>query len=129
MIILRTVQQGDTGTYGMMIQGEKTIAFTCEDPWNDNRVGESCIPAGAYHCEKRVTHKYGHHWWVKDVPNRELILIHVGNYINDTTGCILVGDGFLRDEKMTAIGISNSKATMNKLREILPDSFTLRVER
>lgn len=129
MIILRTVHQGDMGTFGMMLMDDKNVAWTCEDPWNDNRVGESCIPAGTYNVTKRISPKYGHHWHVLDVPNRTFILIHNGNNINHTTGCILVGDRFLMDEKMVPIGVGNSKATMEKLRKQLPDSFVLKVER
>lgn len=129
MIILRTIQQDDNGTFGMMIRDGETLCWTCEDPWNDNRVGESCIPAGSYRVVKRISPKYGHHWHVLDVPGRTYILIHNGNNITHTSGCILVGDGFLRDEKMMAVGVANSKATMAKLRKILPDAFTLKIER
>ena len=63
-----------------------------------------------------------------DVPNRSYILIHSGNYNKHTLGCILVGatlsdingDGY-RDT-------TNSKETLNKLNEILPDYFKLTIK-
>lgn len=128
-LILRTVQQSDTGTFGVIILDDHTLCWTCEDPWNDNHIGDSCIPAGAYNCIPHNGAKYKGVWEVTGVSGRTAILMHNGNYITDTRGCILVGDGFLRDEKMQIIGVSNSKATLDKLRGVLPDNFTLTVER
>lgn len=54
--------------------------------------GETCIPKGTYKLEK--------HWWqkhncyvprLKNVPFFSGILIHTGNTIADTQGCILTG--------------------------------------
>lgn len=51
-----------------------------ELPWLNNERSVSCIPAGTYECE-RINHpKYGHCWLVKNVPGRDSILVHVGNY-------------------------------------------------
>lgn len=128
-MILRTVSQGDYGTYGMLIADDTVIAHTCEDAWEDNARMVSCIPAGTYKCVRRESPKYGHHWHVLGVPKRDLILIHAGNTPEDTNGCILVGDSFMRQKDMTIIGVKNSRLTMAKLREILPDEFELKVER
>lgn len=128
-LILRTVSQSNLGTFGLLILDDKTLCHTCEDPWNNNKVGDSCIPAGKYQCKPHNGAKYKDVWEITNVPGRTAILIHAGNFITDTRGCVLVGDGFLRDEHMKIIGVSNSKATLNKLREILPDYFTLTVER
>lgn len=128
-LLLRTVSQSENGTYGMLILEGESLCRTCEDPWHDNKHDDSCIPAGKYDCIKHNGAKYQNVWEVTNVPGRTGILIHNGNYITDTLGCILVGDDFLRDEKMQIIGVANSRATLNKLRGILPDNFILTVER
>lgn len=129
IITLRTIKQDDHGTFGIMLKDDETLCHTCEDPWNNNHRGDSCIPAGKYECKIHNGVKYKNVWEVTNVPGRSAILIHNGNYTTDTQGCILVGDGYLRDEKMNIVGVSNSKATLQVLRDMLPDAFTLTVER
>ena len=55
---------------------------------------------------------------VKDVNNRDYILFHVGNYVSDTEGCILVGSGVAPQSNM----IASSKVGMNHLRRIVNDN-------
>lgn len=76
--------------------GDLPLCVTLEDPWRNNRVGESCIPAGTYRFRLHESPKYG--WTVLGVgiPGRSLILIHWGNTEIDTKGCILVGREFGR---------------------------------
>jgi hypothetical protein len=109
-----------------MVADNKPVCVTCEDPWNENKRNISCIPAGVYKVEKRISPKYKHHWHVLDVPNRSLILIHQGNTIKDTEGCILVGE-VLASSQIGKPAITNSVKTMNRLRASLPDSFTLTI--
>jgi len=96
------VHSGPDGTFGVLTY-EHAFALTCEDPWRDNRVGESCIPPGHYEvlrCSKSPEYgftpsvKYGDIFNVQNVPGRSLILIHRGNLPKDTEGCILVGEQF-----------------------------------
>ena len=49
------------------------------------------IPAGVYHCGKYPSKKFGLRYHVRDVPERTYILIHAGNFVRDTHGCILLG--------------------------------------
>lgn len=52
------------------------------------------IPADVYQCKPRfyIGGDYAASM-VQDVPGRTNILFHKGNTIDDTTGCILVGEG------------------------------------
>ena len=102
--------------------------YTLELPWLDNKKRVSCIPNGTYKCVKRVSEKYGHHWHVTNVKNRSLILIHSGNFYDQTLGCILVGKSLVDIDKDGLTDVSSSNPTMNKLRSILPDEFELTIK-
>lgn len=125
-ITLNRVAQSQQGTFGVLVIDNKPVCVTCEDPWNNNQHGVSCIPAGVYECQKFNGDKFKNVWQIMNVPNREAILIHNGNDINDTHGCILVGQGFFQYEGMPAV--SNSRATLELLRSTLPDTFTLTIK-
>lgn len=125
LTLIRTAQS-DKGTFGVLVIDNKPVCVTCEDPWNNNQRQISCIPAGVYQCSKFNGQKYKNVWQVLDVPNRDAILIHNGNDIKDTMGCILVGQGFFQYEGLPAI--NNSVATLEKLRATLPDNFQLTIK-
>jgi hypothetical protein len=103
------------------------VAHTAELPWRDNQRNVSCIPPGRYEVKRRWSLKYKSHWILKNVPNRSYILIHVGNFMDDTQGCILVGDRYLYEGSHKIIGVGNSVATMNALRKTLPDKTIIRI--
>lgn len=87
------------GTNGTLYINNKPICFTIELPWNNNKINTSCIPQGNYKLAKRYSKKHGNHLWVKNVPNRSLILIHPANHaLQELKGCIapvqqLTGEG------------------------------------
>jgi len=95
------------------------------DKGNERRV--SCIPEGEYEVIKRWSEKYGDHFHILDVPNRDYILIHNANYVDQLLGCVAVGlshtdingDG-LRD-------VTRSKSTLKDMNRILPDKFKLKI--
>lgn len=76
----------------MLVAGKKY--YTIERVWNDNKVNESCIPQGSYDL---IPHgwnggfKFEKVWRFVEVKGRTAILIHAGNTVEDTTGCVLVG--------------------------------------
>lgn len=92
--------------------------YTLENPWKDNENNVSCIPTGFYQFRIRDGAKEGSkydykHIHVMDVPDRNWILMHIGNYPEDTLGCILPGDSYSKD----AVWNSGKafKAIMNKV--------------
>lgn len=101
--------------------------FTLELPWLDNAVRKSCIPKGTYTCEKWMSAKFGHCWQVMDVEGRSYILIHSGNYNTHTLGCILVGKNLVDLNGDGLLDTTESTATMNTLRALLPDKFELEI--
>ena len=86
----------DYGTYGHLATAEnERLAVTLELPWKNNERRVSCIPAGTYRFHRRFSPKHNCEVFeVLDVPGRDDIEIHVGNFAHDSLGCILVGTAF-----------------------------------
>lgn len=122
---LERFETSPMGTFGEMRHSGQLLCVTCEDPWNDNANGISCIPEGRYLVKKYSSPKYPDVWEVESVPGRTYILIHAGNTTDDTRGCILVGSTFGHLKGRPAV--LNSKTTLNKLRQVLPDEFYLTI--
>lgn len=94
------------------------ICFGLEDPIREKKVyAETAIPDGVYKVgtrwSPRFSKKFNHDMlWVKDVPGFEYILIHWGNTVVDTAGCLLLGNrlGIVKNR----IAVVNSVATYEK---------------
>ena len=101
--------------------------FTLELPDKNNQSNVSCIPEGTYKAFKRVSPSNGPCVELKDVPNRTYIQIHSGNYTRNIQGCILVGDAIKFLDADSIPDVSNSKATLTRLLDLLPDEFTITI--
>lgn len=80
------------------------LCYSLEDTFRETKVyGETRIPDGKYEITLRTVggfhERYARRFsdihrgmlWIRDVPNFEYILIHLGNTSEDSHGCILVG--------------------------------------
>tara|TARA_R110001592_G_scaffold293107_1_gene562612 strand:- start:218 stop:622 length:405 start_codon:yes stop_codon:yes gene_type:complete len=108
----------EKSTIGELFLNGERMCDTLENPWLDNQKNISCIPEGIYPVRIRLPRESATrdylHLLVQDVPNRDWILFHRGNYPKDTSGCILVGLGSKQDV------VNNSKLAMDLLiKEIL----------
>lgn len=87
----------DLSTLGELFLNGERMCDTLENPWLDNQKNISCIPAGIYDVRLRLARESATrdylHLLIQDVPNRDWILFHRGNFPKDTSGCILVGLG------------------------------------
>ena len=87
----------EVSTIGKLYLNGEWLCDTLENPYLDNQRNISCIPAGEYPVRLRVARdsatKDYLHLLVMDVPNRDLILFHIGYTAKDTRGCVLVGIG------------------------------------
>lgn len=88
----------DTYTIGvLMVDGEK-FSDTLEDKVRDLKsekkvYGETAIPAGKYKVVMSMSSKFKRVMpYLENVPQFTGIMIHPGNTIKDTLGCILVGE-------------------------------------
>lgn len=116
---------GADGVFGVISVREIPICLTCENPWLDNQRNVSCIPPGVYQCVPHSGQKYKHVWRLEDVPGRSAILIHAGNTIKDTQGCIL--PGLTLGKHLGLPAVLQSAVALNRLREALADEFILEV--
>lgn len=100
---------------GVLFIENKLMFTTLEPPWLNNEKKRSCIPNDTYRCVINDSPKFGITYEVRGVPDRSGILFHIGNYSKDTEGCILLGSGFMPNEK----GISDSEKAMSLFRQIV----------
>lgn len=87
-----------------------------EPPWKNNERNISCIPAGTYLCKflkQSASGKYKNCYHLQDVENRTGILIHNGNLVKHTKGCLIIGTtrGFLSGKR----AVLSSKVALNAL--------------
>ena len=107
----------------------KTFSFaTLEPPCRNNEKNISCIKSGKYPISRRYSQKYGWHWIINSVPNRDLILIHVGNFPKDTKGCILIGIGFEDIDNDSRLEVINSRQALKDFNELLKNEKNLKIE-
>jgi hypothetical protein len=77
------------GTNGILLFDGVVVCSTIELPWKNNEPRISCIPEGKYGLVKRYSPRHKWHFELKDVPGRQLILIHPANdAISELQGCI-----------------------------------------
>ena len=110
------------------------IFATIELKWDDNKTGESCIPAGRYKVTKEKhwkPDKYsktdGCFFAVHDVPNRSGIQIHYANYSRQLRGCIAPGYIHKDIDNDGLVDVTKSVDSMKKLLKLMPDEFELEI--
>ena len=117
LLLIRDTFTEESTIGELFINGER-ICDTLERPYFNNQRNISCIPEGEYPVRLRLARESASrdylHLLVQEVPNRDWILFHRGNYPKDTSGCILVGLGSQQDV------VNNSTLAMDLLiKEIL----------
>lgn len=114
------------GTFGVLhdLNG-LPLCLTLEEPWKDNERKISCIPTGVYRCVPHTGGKFKNVWRLENVKGRDAILIHAGNTLKDTEGCILVGARFGSLNGKPAV--LDSVNALNHLRQELPKEFDLEI--
>lgn len=127
-------------TLGRLYAGSLRLC-TLEEPWlpdpdgpggqrRENALPESCVPDGIYDLVPHSGGRFKNVWalvnpalgvyrWPQDIPadqqyGRSAILIHSGNTVDNTIGCILVGLAFMGADRVT-----NSLAALAALRDVL----------
>lgn len=125
LTVIRSIQS-DAGTFGTLTYPDGGQIVTGELPWHNNESAISCIPDGKYLCKWIPSDKWPDgKYHVTDVPDREAIEIHSGNFCGDVNvtnpvtgepyfshveGCMILGSekGILKGQD----AVMNSKPTV-----------------
>ncbi len=110
------VEKSVDGMFGVLLIEKRAFCNTFEDIWDNNAYGTG-IPNGNYTATKYYSpSKKIEVWQLNDVPDRNNIQIHAGNTLNDTLGCILIGQSW--DKLRGNRAILNSGDTFTKFMQV-----------
>lgn len=116
------------GTTGVLLGvNAEVLAATLECPDEQNAPFISCIPEGTYTLAPYSSKKYTDVFQLLDVPNRTYILIHAGNTVDDTQGCILVGNSHA-SSSINSIWLGSSRIALRDLRAYITKYRVNRIE-
>jgi len=112
------------GTQGVLEWNGTIVCYTIELPWLGNQKRISCIPEGEYVLQRRFSPKFQWHLHLKNVPGRDLILIHPANVAKtELLGCIAPV------KLHTGIGQgSSSRKALEKVKIIVYEALTCNEE-
>ena len=133
LILIRDHKENETFGKFLVMDGVNEL-FQCyclELPWLNNEHNVSCIPEGNYDV---IKYSYANHpnvFWVQDVPDRDGIMIHIGNFATgshiDTEGCLLPCMDFEDIDGNGALDGVRPDVAMLGLNQYLPDKFKLSI--
>ncbi|WAK44634.1 hypothetical protein vBAmePPT11V19_00008 [Alteromonas phage vB_AmeP_PT11-V19] len=121
-------QKKSTHTLGALVIGGKTF-YVLERPWLNNAVNRSCIPTGKYvahYMPRSGSGRYKEVYHILPVDGRTGILIHTGNLVRHSLGCLLIGSSFGALANQTAV--LNSRKAKRELNDMTGHkSFNLEI--
>lgn len=109
---------------GFLSSGSDVLGFTLEPAYKHNARMVSAIFPADYYIKKFIHPNFGKCFKVEGVPNRSGIYIHCGNSVEDTHGCILVG----QTVDLSSCYLGRSRVTMDALHDVCCDDLKLCVE-
>lgn len=129
-LLIKKIAEINNATLSALSAEGVFVCFVLEDGHRDVKVpGETRIPAGRYPIVARKRGKFynlyksrfGHTFVAEvwNVPGFSDILIHMGNSVTDTRGCVLVGLMATHDFR-----IANSESAYLMLYRIISAAFT-----
>jgi hypothetical protein len=125
---LMRYERKSTHTLGVLVVGTQYF-YTIERPWLGNARNISCIPGGEYETHflpRSASGKYRNVYHLQDVSQRSGILIHNGNLVSHSRGCIIIGEkpGYLGGQR----AVLSSRSALRKFRQAIGEKpFKLRI--
>lgn len=122
-----------------LVLDENQIIYKCvtielpkiKIPYQINARSVDCILEGTYPAEKYYSPTKGLVFLLKNVPDRDEVEVHIGNYVAglklDSRGCILPGKSFEDRNGDGFIDVIDSKKTMDELRALMPSFFNIHI--
>jgi hypothetical protein len=133
-LVLKNTDFIDAGIFGELLdENGKFLFYTLQHAYETTSGSmkyEPKVIEGTYTC-KRGMHQLAHMTFpfetfeITNVPNHINILFHVGNYNDDSSGCVLLGAGRSMNSRTPMISQSNKafNAFLNLQKGV--DTFTL----
>ena len=98
-----------------------------ELPWKRNQQNVSCIPKDIYTVVKFNSPTHGNVFLYQDVPNREYIEMHPGNYNSQIRGCQLPGEAFSDINSDGLLDVTSSRKTLEIIWDLMPEEFRIEI--
>ena len=92
--LIRLEEDEIHGTFGVLKINKKVFCVTLEPPDLENQQSVSSIPVQQYICRRYSSAKYPDTFQVTNIPGRTKVVFHSGNIVDNTQGCILLGQYF-----------------------------------
>ena len=109
--VRRTKQFGETTLGSLSIKGLAKSWYVLEPGGPDSEIegSDKRIKSGSYRIKPYSSLKYKEVYELKDVPGRTFILMHAGNYHEDTQGCLMPGKTWgVKSDKHYYVGHSRT---------------------
>lgn len=115
--LVRLEEDSRYGTFGVLKVDKVVFCVTLELADRLNTQNTSSIPAQQYRCRRHASPRFGETFKVLDVPERSNVLVHSGNRVGDTRGCILLAQYFgkLRGDRAVLNSGNTFKAFMARM--------------
>jgi len=115
--LIRLEEDFEHGTFGVLKINKEVFCVTLEPPDVENAQNISSIPAQQYKCRRVDSPRYGDTFEICDVPGRTHVLIHAGNVVGNTKGCVLLAQHFgkLRGDRAVLNSGNTFKAFLSRM--------------
>lgn len=109
-LILTRNQFRPDGIFGFLkdFSGNQ-IAVTLEHAYTDSGIWVPKLPDGTFICKRRLSPRFGYELFqIMGVPGHNFIEIHIGNYNEDSSGCVLLGEAIVSLNGSQALSMSRA---------------------